>query len=361
MGERKLVRLEKARDGGFMVKDNRKIGFPDRKFAKEVVGLKVGDEINIEVTGWNPKGTVFFWRWVRDDRPEEIRCSFIESYPTRVQVNRSYSSPLGVRLVDVRVCTKLEEAIHLGIEKTEEWLSFEKFVSAREEAEKSRVEKRKAARDAGPTRLSFREGIVTVHYGDVVTEIIGDKEKIEGYLVGQFAKEALEYLERYESEKLAKKEAEENAWQKALAESPDPLPLKLKNSPNSLGLNISVLSRTETKVFGGEKVVASIKWICSCGNVHNIEVEGWSQIHVESILHSFFDGTNNPRKLIRETVYNVDSLAFHKECCSCGEKIDIEKLWLPGGMEKNSKWTDVTPKYDHGPFAFVTEDDGRPH
>lgn len=75
-----LIRLERARNGGLMARDGRKVGFPDRKFS--VGGLKPGDEINIQVTGHNPKGTVFFWRWVSDnclEKVEEIKvCNYFK-------------------------------------------------------------------------------------------------------------------------------------------------------------------------------------------------------------------------------------------------------------------------------------------
>ncbi|MDD5433273.1 MAG: hypothetical protein PHE77_01270 [Candidatus Pacebacteria bacterium] len=118
-------RLEKSRDGGLMARDGRKVGFPDRKFVGEVAGLKVGDEINIEITGQNSAGSVFFWRWVKDIPKKELRVEWTNSEPIGVTVRIMEPDALGVnQCTQVALAKNQKEADELGIGESAEWQKF---------------------------------------------------------------------------------------------------------------------------------------------------------------------------------------------------------------------------------------------
>lgn len=65
IGFKDIVEFSPARDGGVMTRIGGRVAFPDRRAWRGVPAPQPGDEWEVEVSGENPRGTVYFLRPVR--------------------------------------------------------------------------------------------------------------------------------------------------------------------------------------------------------------------------------------------------------------------------------------------------------
>ena len=306
-----LTRIERARNGGLMARDSRMIGFPERGYNTK--GLKPGDEINIEVTGHNPKGTVFFWRWVRDDRPEKVEEIRVRNYSnpaaSHLQLFLSYHDNLGVRREKVVEVYSMDDAIKFGVQDTDEWHRLAEHCRQRHEE----MSIGQAAKEAGAESLEFANGKVIVHYSGGISEELCNQIMIRDHLSGNFAVEALDYLEKYRSDRaLAKKEIE-NRIEAIMSKELPPIP----SSQGDIETEASNIRPSDIRRADNNGIFADVTIHCKCGRkIGRDGCRGSRATEIMEERHPVF------RDLIRKTTYK--SLRFEiNSRCECGEEYGI--------------------------------------
>jgi len=250
-----LVRLEKARDGGLMARDGRKVGFPDRKFSVE--NLKPGDEINIEITGHNPKETVFFWRWLKDEGSEKVEEIKVNNYFSRpashLQLVISFQDDLGVKRERIEKVYSIEDAIKFSVHDTDEWHSL--------------IEHRQSS---------------------------APKQVLKAV--------SLEDLQKSESEK-------EELEQRRNAAMSEELPPIQSLYSNSLGIKATITGEAPRD----NQIFASVVLHCECGLDVRVSCRGNRVTETLEERHPEF------RDLVRKTTYRFLRLEVNSQC-ECGKE-----------------------------------------
>ena len=303
-----LIRLERARNGGLMARNGRKVGFPDRKFS--IGGLKPGNEINIEITGHNPKGTVFFWRWVSDECLEKVErikvCNYFSPSASHLQLLISYHDSLGVRREKTVEVYSLEDAIGFGVQDTDEWHRLAEHCGQRNEE----IAVEQAAKEAGPESLEFVDGKVVVHYPGGISEELYNQIMVRDRLSEELAVEALDYLKKYRSDEAAAKKEIEDKMEAIMSRELLPIP----SSQGGIEVEAANIRSSDRSWANNNGIFADVAIYCKCGNkIGKNACRGSRAKETLEERHPEF------RELIRKTTYRYLRFEINSRC-ECDEE-----------------------------------------